>query len=91
MATRIHILLSEADKARYRRQAEAEGESLGAWLRSAAEDRIRRSAERRSLRGRAEMEEFFGECDARERRPEPDWAEHGKLIDKSRGSGAEIT
>ena len=91
MTTRVHILIDEADKARYRQQAEREGKSLGAWLREAAEERLRASQEHRSLRTRAELEGFFAECDAREPDREPDWAEHRAVIERSRGQGLEVT
>jgi hypothetical protein len=91
MATRIHILLDEADKVRYRQQAEREGKSLGAWLRIAAEERLQASLQGRSLRSRAEMERFFLECDEREDGEEPDWAEHRSVIERSRVQGLDVT
>jgi hypothetical protein len=90
MTARIHILLSEADKARYRLQAEREGKSLGAWLREAAEERLVVSAERSSLRTREDLERFFAACDAREIGAEPDWEEQKRLIERSRTMGLEV-
>ncbi len=87
MTTRIHIPVDEADKARYRRYAEREGKSLAAWLREAAEARIRASEEVRRLRTREALEGFFAECDERESHPEPDWEKHRKVIDRSRTEG----
>ena len=87
MTARIHILLDEADKARYRRQAEREGKSLGAWLRDAAEERLKAAEARRSLKSRRDLEAFFSECDAREERDEPDWEDQKSLIARSRTRG----
>jgi hypothetical protein len=87
MTARIHILLDEADKARYRRLAAREGKSLGAWLREAAEDRVRATAARRSLRSREDLEAFFAECDGRETKREPDWEEQESLIARSKTHG----
>jgi hypothetical protein len=91
MSSRIHIVLDEAEKARYRRQAQREGKSLGAWLRAAAEDRLRASLQPRPLRTRAELERFFVECDEREPAPEPDWADHRAVIERSRRDGLDVT
>lgn len=91
MATRIHILLDETDKARYRQQAEREGKSLGAWLRAAAEDRLRASEAVRRLETRDALEAFFERCDSREPDPEPDWHEHLQVIERSRNAGLEVT
>ena len=91
MASRIHIVLDDAEKARYRRQAQREGKSLGAWLREAAEDRLRTAAARRDLRSRSGLEQFFAECDQREPGTEPDWQDHRALIERSRLSGLDLT
>jgi hypothetical protein len=91
MDSRIHILLDEAEKNRYRRQAEREGKSLGAWLRAAAEDRLRAAERALSLRSRADLQRFFAECDAREHGREPDWSEHRETIEQSRRGGLEVT
>jgi hypothetical protein len=91
MPSRIHILLDASEKARYRRQAEREGKSLGAWLRAAAEDRLRAAEQGPSLRTRAELARFFEGCDAREHGREPDWTEHRETIERSRRDGLEVT
>jgi len=91
MDSRIHILLDEAEKNRYRRQAEREGKSLGAWLRAAAEDRLRAAESALTLRSRADLARFFAECDAREHGQEPDWSEHRETIERSRRRGLEVT
>ena len=91
MATRIHIPIDDADKARFRRYAEQEGKSLAAWLRDAAEHRIRTLEDRPSLRTREALTAFFTECDSRETEPEPDWEEHRKVIQRSRTEGLDVS
>ncbi len=89
--TRIHILVDEAEKARYRRQAERVGKSLGAWLREAAEEKLAAEASRGRIETPAELHRFFEACDARETHPEPDWDEHRRVIDRSRTTGLDAT
>ena len=84
---RIHILLDEAEKARFRMQAARERKSLGAWLRDAARERLRQAESRGRIEDLDQLEEFFASCDARELRPEPEWSEHRRVIDQSRVSG----
>lgn len=91
MTSRIHIPIDDAAKARYRRQAEREGKSLAAWLREAAEDRLRAATEAPRLDTADALRRFFETCDAREPSPEPDWEEQRKLIDRSRMEGSEPT
>lgn len=88
MDTRIHILVREADKARYRHQAEREGMSLGAWLREAAEEKLEAARERR-FTSVDDLRSFFEDRDALESSPEPDWTEHRRVIERSRTTGAE--
>jgi hypothetical protein len=83
MDTRIHILLREADKARYRHQAEREGLSLGAWLREAAEEKLA-SARSRRFASADDLRAFFDGRDECETDPEPDWDEHRRVIARSR-------
>lgn len=91
MPARIHILLDEADKARYRRQAEREGMSLGAWLREAAEEKLAAAEAARAIRSVEDLRAFFADCDRREARPEPDWREHRRVIERSRSEGLDVT
>lgn len=90
MDTRIHILVREADKARYRHQAEREGKSLGAWLREAAEEKLEAARSRR-FQSPEELRSFFEDRDAEEHAPEPDWEEHRRVIERSRTEGIEPT
>ena len=88
MDTRIHILVREADKIRYGRQAEREGKSLGAWLREAAEEKLA-ATEVCRFEDPEELQGFFRACDAREEGAEPDWDQHRKVIESSRRAGNE--
>ena len=86
--TRVQLVLTDEDHARFVRQAEREGMSLAAWLRAAAHERLtRRRAPRRSLSA-ADLEAFFARCDALDGPAvEPDWEEHLAVIDESRMRG----
>jgi hypothetical protein len=88
MAERIHIVVSSAEKERYRRRAAREGRTLSEWLRAAAEEKLAAAEETASLDDDAALRRFFAECDARERHREPDWEAHLAVIERSRGSAA---
>ncbi|MDT8368701.1 MAG: hypothetical protein RQ745_05810 [Longimicrobiales bacterium] len=90
MDTRIHILVREADKARYGDQAEREGKSLGAWLREAAEEKLA-AVESRRFKTVEELRAFFGACDEGDAGREPEWAEHRSVIERSRRGSTEVT
>lgn len=86
MTTRIHLVVDEEDKERFRRQAAREGKSLSAWLREAARDRLGRR-EGPTLDTSEALEAFFAACDERETGTEPDWDEHEAAIARSARSG----
>ena len=88
---RIHILVDEAEKARFRHQAEREGKSLGAWLREAAQEKLVAATSRARLESVDELRRFFAACDERESAPEPDWADHRKVMERSRSAGLDLT
>ena len=85
--TRIHVLLDEADKERFRRQAEREGKSLSAWLRDVALERLAAVERGASIATVEQLDAFFSACDSRERGREPDWDEHRRVIEESKRSG----
>ncbi len=85
VSDRVHLLIDEGDKARYRDVATREGKSLSVWLREAAEQRYRATVGERALSSRADLEAFFAECGARERGTEPDWSLHKRVIEESLG------
>jgi hypothetical protein len=84
---RIHILLDDEHKARYRRQAEREGKSLGAWLREAAEEKLAASEKAARLDTVEELRAFFKACDSREGTREPEWEAHLRVMAASRSRG----
>jgi hypothetical protein len=84
--TRVQVLLQEAEREQFRRQAEREGLSLSGWLRRAGQERLR-SRQGRRLSTVRELREFFREVDAREKGREPDWEEHLAVMARSRASG----
>lgn len=86
--TRIHVPLDEAEKERFRQQAEREGKSLAAWLRDAARDRLAAAQRRPAIATEGELRAFFAACTVRETRREPDWDEHRRVIEGSIRSGA---
>ena len=87
MVARIQVVLSEEDRERFRREAQREHMSLSGWLRAAGEDRLRRSVARGRIESRDALAEFFRACDAREVGREPEWDEHLKVMERSRGIG----
>lgn len=89
--SRVHFLVDDQDKARWTVQAAREGLSLGAWLREAAEVRYRTAQDAGPFSEPAQLDEFFAQCDEMEQAPEPDWAVHKGLLDRSFLSGAEPT
>jgi hypothetical protein len=91
IVSRIHIVLPEPDKVRYAAQAAREGKSLGAWLREAAEERLRQAEPAVRLDTLEDLESFFRACDVRETAPEPDWEEHLRVMRRSQTEGLEVT
>ena len=91
---RVHITLSDEDRARFQDQAAREGLSLSAWLCAAAKRRASESdasshappwapppGER--LRTSVDVREFFRRINEKHgpnSEPEPDWVETKKLI-----------
>lgn len=88
---RIHLVLDDTMKARYLRQADREGKSLSEWLRDAAEEKLAAAASRSRIGSAEELHRFFLACDDRETRPEPDWEDHQRVVDRSRAAGLDVT
>ena len=86
MASRIHLVLAEEEKARLERAARREGMSLSAWLREAAREKLEGSGPPPLLTA-GELKAFFAECDQQEEGREPDWDAHRKVIEDSRCAG----
>lgn len=87
---RVQVLLEEAEREQFRRQAEREGLSLSAWLRRAGQERLR-SRQGRRISTVRELREFFRDVDTREKGREPDWDEHLAVMARSRASGGSGT
>jgi hypothetical protein len=87
---RVQVLLEEGEQEHFRQQAEREGLSLSAWLRQAAQERLR-SRRGRRLSTQSDLRDFFRAVDAREKGREPDWDEHLAVIERSRASGSSAT
>ena len=86
--TRVQLVIPDEDHARFVRQAEREGMSLSAWLRSAAHERLQRRSASSRFRSRADLDAFFARCDALEGPDaEPDWEDHLAVIERSRRQG----
>ena len=83
MPERIHLVLSAAEKERYRLAAARAGRSLSEWLRQAAEEKAAAEEEAVGLETAAELSAFFAACDAREEGTEPDWESQRELIEAS--------
>jgi hypothetical protein len=85
--SRIHIIIDDSEKERFRQLAAREGKSLAEWLREAARDRLAAAEHQPRMETLDELRSFLSACAARERGREPDWEEHQKVIDGSIRSG----
>lgn len=81
MSTRIHIVVDEAEKERFRREAARRGSSLSEWIREAAREKLADREDTR-LDSLEALGEFFRACDDRESGAEPGWRHHQRLIDR---------
>ena len=91
--SRIHVIVTEAQKVRYQSRAAREGKSLGAWLREAAEERIGRPSGSR-FGTPEELRTYLEGCWERAAAGggpdrEPDWEGTKKLIRDSKIRGLE--
>ncbi len=87
MATRIHLVLAEEEKARLEGAARREGMTLSAWIREAAREKLMDSGPS-SLASASELTSFFADCDQREMGRESDWDAHREVIEASKRAGA---
>ena len=87
MSVRVQVILDEAERDELKRLAREEGLSLSAWLREAGRARAEAARSRRRFLSKRELDQFFGDCDAREQGCEPDWEEHRRIIGRSRTEG----
>jgi hypothetical protein len=89
MPERIHLVLSAAEKERYRTAAARVGQSLSEWLRLAAEEKAAVAEGAVALDSADALRAFFAGCDEREAGTEPDWEVQREVIEASirRGAG----
>ena len=86
---RVQLVMPDEDHDRYVRQARLEGMSLNAWLRAAAREQLEKRKAIRQFESPAEVLEFFASCAVREGAgTEPDWNDHLRVVQESRGQGA---
>jgi hypothetical protein len=78
-SSRVHIVVSAEERARFQAQAKREGETLSEWLREAGRARLA-AVGRSRLRTPEDVDAFFAERNAEEQGREPDWAEHLAMI-----------
>ena len=84
---RVQLIIPDDDHARFVQQARREGLTFSAWLRAAAREQLEDRRRADSFASQAQLEEFFRECDylsGPDR--EPDWEDHLRAIEESRGS-----
>jgi hypothetical protein len=84
---RVQVLMTEAERETLRREAERQGQSLSGWLRERGVETLEAGREDKKISSAADLKRFFAECRRREKEREPDWREHQRVIDASRGRG----
>lgn len=89
MSERIQVILQKDEAASFRAQARRESKSLSAWLRDAGKLVLKMNRNKPRLNSVKELENFFLECNRRERGTEPSWEEHKKLILNGYQEGAD--
>ncbi len=60
-------------------------------MREAAQAKLAAAESQARIETPDALRRFFEACDARERHPEPDWAEHLRVIEQSRTAGLDAT
>ena len=83
---RVQVLLTEAEREAFRREAELRGQSLSGWLRESGIERLEEEREKK-ISTTAELKRFFADCRRREKEREPDWKDHLRVIESSRRRG----
>ncbi len=90
MSTRVQVILSGEERARFAEQARREGKSLSAWLGEAGRSYL----EGRTPKGPEALDAIFARCDDRVAEEgatgiagagrEPEWNEHLSVLRSSR-------
>ena len=85
---RVQLVMSDDDRERFVDQARQEGMSLSAWLRAAARERLEKRQSVKQFEAPEDVEEFFKSCAALDGpEVEPDWDQHLRVMNESRGRG----
>ncbi len=89
---RVQLIMPDDDKARFVDQARREGMSLSAWMRAAANERIQKHGTVKQFESPEDIQKFFRTCaDLDGPESEPDWEEHLRVMNESRGRDAAAT
>ena len=89
---RVQLVMPDADRDRFVNQARREGMSLSAWLRAAARERLETRQSVKLFESPEDVKVFFRSCAALEGpETEPDWSDHLRVINESRGRGVAVT
>ena len=89
---RVQLVIPDDDKARFVKQARREGMSLSAWIREAARERLERRQSVKRFESPEDVVEFFRSCAALDGpETEPEWEEHLRVMNESRGRGVAKT
>ena len=84
---RVQLVMPDADRDRFVHQAQQEGMSLSAWLRAAARERLEARQRVKVFESPDDVKEFFRSCAALDGpETEPDWDEHLRIMNESRGT-----
>lgn len=84
---RVQVLVREKEREEFRRMARRSGLSLSAWIRQAGLEAAERERGESRLDSPQALADFFARCDVNEQGSEPDWAEHEKVIERSKRQG----
>ena len=89
---RVQLVMADDDRDRFVHQARQEGMSLSAWLRAAACERLEKRQRVKLFQSPDDVKEFFQSCAALDGpETEPDWDEHLRVMNESRGRGVART
>ena len=89
---RVQLVMPDDDRELFVDQARREGMSLSAWLRAAARERLEKRHSVKQFESPEDVMEFFRSCAALDGpETEPDWEEHLRVMNESRGQGVART
>lgn len=88
MSVRIQVLIDPDEREAFRRQAARQGTSLSAWLLEAGRTRLAAEAAK-GHRTPTELRNFFASLPEKDTGREPEWKEHLRTIDRSRGGNVD--